>query len=142
MIKINEIRIGNYVIYNNNEIGIITGVQDFLTNKGKVAINNRLDIFYNIENINEIALTDEWMFKFNFVLIKNYKKKQIGVSIKSWFHYERMVQIDIQKYNNDQFFSYCFNTKSSTVFLKSVHEMQNLFYSLTYQELEDETKDL
>jgi len=49
MIAINELRINNYVYYNNehNEIGVITKlITDIITDINYVGINNRIDVHY------------------------------------------------------------------------------------------------
>ena len=69
MIPINELRINNYVYYNNehNEIGIITKlVTELITDINYVGINNRIDVHYLNKHINPIPLTEELLIKFNF----------------------------------------------------------------------------
>lgn len=125
-----ELRLGNYVIYNNNEIGTVSGIQSFLTTEDKVAINERIDIFYNTENINPILLTKEWLFKLGF---EN--------------HFDRVEEINyycIKDFVIEEDF-FCFGYAEPIVYdllrvnsknpLKYVHQLQNLFFALNGEEL-------
>jgi len=113
-VSVTDLRIGNYVIYNNKEIGTITGVQAFLFNNGKVAINQRLDIFYHTENIKPIPLTEEWLLKLGFVSNPYQDRYDKGI-----FHIE------------------CDKTKGETILwlagvphIKYIHQLQNLYHAL------------
>lgn len=125
--KANELRIGNIIEYNNKEIGIVSGVQEFLFNDGKVAINQRVDIFYHVENINSIPLTEEWLLKFGL-------KKYIG-----WDDMEFWCLLD-DGAKPDRFELYKtlqgFESPSGKI-IEHVHTLQNcyFFHELSGEEL-------
>jgi len=126
-----ELRFGNLVYDTKREINIID--LEAIT-------------YISVEPKNQvkpIPLTEKWLLKFGFKKKKNYYKKTNGISVNSWFLDNRFI-IDIQKYNNDNEFGFCFKTNNNTTFIKSVHELQNIFYSLTFDELEymNENKEL
>lgn len=123
MISINDLRINNYVYYNNehNEIGIITKlVTELITDINYVGINNRIDVHYLNKHINPIPLTEEWLIKLGF---NNYfEKGKINIIPKGRLGYE----------NGRTYFN------SWTILEKQpdyVHELQNLYYALTKEEL-------
>ena len=64
--KIEHLRVGNIVGFNVHEVGVITGVQAFVTTSDRVAINNRSDIYYPIERIVPIGLDPTWFIKLGF----------------------------------------------------------------------------
>jgi len=121
-VSVTELRIGNYVIYNNKEIGTITGVQYFLFNNGKVAINQRVDIFYHTENIKPIPLTEEWLLKFGF------EKELDSIYRRNQSHMIEFIFYDEGLLCTSQ--SVCLNK------IKSVHQLQNLYSALTGSELQ------
>lgn len=123
MIAINDLRINNYVYYNNehNEIGIITKlITDIITDINYVGINNRIDIHYLNKHINPIPLTEEWLINFGFD--NKFNKGKINIIPKGRLGYE----------NGRTYFN-------SWVILEKqpdyVHELQNLHYALTKEEL-------
>jgi len=119
-VSVTDLRIGNYVIYNNKEIGTITGVQAFLFNNGKVAINQRLDIFYHTENIKPIPLTEEWLLKLGFVSNPYQDRYDKGI-----FHIEcdkTKGKIDLWVYGSPH--------------IKYIHQIQNLYHALTGLDLQ------
>lgn len=126
VMSINELRLGNLIIYNNNEVGTITGVQDFLINYGKVAINQRIDIFYHIELIEPIELTKEWFNKLGmtYYSLPTKSDRKIGYyTIK----YGNRFKIN----STDGKYSFLNFRKE----IKYVHELQNLYFALTGAEL-------
>jgi hypothetical protein len=132
MIPINELRINNYVYYNNehNEIGIITKlVTELITDINYVGINNRIDVHYLNKHINPIPLTEELLIKFNF------KERKGIINFSDWYTGENT-------FTNDWLFSICqfkdenkFFFKNGFHIIKYVHELQNLYYALTKEEL-------
>tara|TARA_R110002167_G_scaffold4954_2_gene23136 strand:+ start:605 stop:955 length:351 start_codon:yes stop_codon:yes gene_type:complete len=109
-----ELRIGNYV-YSNKFVIKSYGVDGFI------------NILKNIDNFTPIPLTEEWLLKFGFEenCNNNYQisyNQVCGLSItisdyKSWF---------------------C-NLSSTTFYelsnCKHVHQLQNLYFTLTNEEL-------
>jgi hypothetical protein len=131
--KTNELKIGNYIIYNNDEIGVLSGVQDFLINNGKVAINQRIDIFYNIETIKPIELNKEWFNKLGMTYYSLPTKSNRSVGYYT-LKYGNRFKIN----SSDGNYSFINFRKE----VKYVHELQNLYFAITGEELtyENETK--
>lgn len=123
MIPANELRINNLVYYNNqhNEIGLITEIKTSLIPKiDYVGINNRIDVYYQTKHINPIPLTEEWLLKFGFD--NKYNKYKFTIIPKGILNYE----------NGRTYFN------SWTILEKQpdyVHELQNLYFALTGEEL-------
>jgi hypothetical protein len=126
--KANELRIGNFIKYNNEQIGIVSGIQEFLFNNGKVAINQRIDIFYHIENINPIALTEEILLKCGFKDNNYSLDLKLGTKKITFNWYSRIVLTGVRNGY------YCQKYKH----IKYLHQLQNLYFALTGKELEYE----
>ena len=131
MIPVNELRINNYVYYNNKyyELGIITEIKTSLNPKiDYVGINNRIDVYYQTKHINPIPLTEEWLLKFGFT--RHHANYSNGVI------YIKNVP------NNNEFVwgVYPFELGSGFVInksksLKYIHQLQNLHFALIGEEL-------
>lgn len=132
MIKINSLSINNYVYYNNehNEIGVITEIKTSINpNIDYIGLNNRVDIYYQLKHIKGIPISEEWLLKFLF-------KK----SHHDWF-YKSI--ICTSNYQNE--FNICLRTgkitidngynETSIININFIHELQNLYFYLTNQNL-------
>lgn len=131
MIKPNELRIGNY-IYNHFDNILI--VSQIVENKGDYYIHTN---FINgliagnghINNKNPIPLAEDWLLKFNF---KKFGEYEIYNSNDYDF------QID-KSPNDDEY--WCFIGRENKeqrpycVKIKYVHQLQNLYFALTGEEL-------
>lgn len=123
MIPANQLRINNLVYYNNqhNEIGLVTEIKTSLIPKiDYVGINNRIDVYYQTKHINPIPLTEEWLLKFGFD--NKYNKDKFTIIPKGILNYK----------NGRTYFN------SWTILEKQpdyVHELQNLYFALTGEEL-------
>jgi hypothetical protein len=126
MILANELRIGNFV-----DFGEVTS----LSAKNINVIKKNWLFTCDYEDVNPIKLTEEWLIKFGFINVKNYQKYKSGQSSKSWINRSFYIRIDLEKFNNEDYFSFCFRYGSVTLFICSVHELQNLYFSLTKEEL-------
>ena len=126
MIQINELRIGNLIRVN----GILSKIE---------IINNELDEvyflgedFYHSDfccNIEPIQITEEWLLKLGFsVLNESSSGKRYGYVINGVF-------------DSDLTFTFWKTTREAGKFfrrdleLKSVHQLQNLYFALTGAEL-------
>lgn len=104
--KASELRIGNYIIYDGEEIRL------------DVILFSKI-LKYNWANICEpIPLTEEWFFNFGLV-------KEAQSLFKS--HYNKGALF----YEDERCF-YLFNINH----IKYVHQLQNLYFALTGTELE------
>ena len=113
--KAAELRIGNYV-YTDNEYIIKSYSPDGLFN-----------ILTKIENYKPIPLTEEWLLKFGFEDLDTYLKLDFGkLSLVYYVDGEKLyLFID----NGEECGS--FHLKH----IKSVHQLQNLYFALTGKEL-------
>jgi len=106
--KANELRIGNWIEHNQypNDTVII-----------RIEDGKHIDEAIRL-NANPLPLTEEWLIKFGFEKrsLHYFKKDGIILSVED-FYYE------------------CF-LSSNSVIIKYVHQLQNLYFALTNQELE------
>jgi hypothetical protein len=128
----NELRIGNLVwdkifLYSICEIGEILKAEVIDVHNFERALN---EDFYetgsiyslNYENVEPIPLTEEWLLKFGFESGKNRTK---------WLYYKdnkrlichRLIHIKIS------------GSKYNLGYIKYVHQLQNLYFALTGEEL-------
>mgnify|MGYP003670777804 CR=1 FL=1 len=136
-----ELRIGNLVHYNANqkEVGTITGMQSAVSKQCYIYLNNRINSVLDLEEIKPIPLTDEWLFKFGFIKMKNYRTKQLGHSKYDWFK-DNTQFFSIEKHHSGDFnegetFYPTFTFNNCSFALQYVHQLQNLYFSLTKDEL-------
>jgi hypothetical protein len=133
MIQANELRIGNWVKgIGHNVIWLIEGVE-----KGFIFSSNNWRI---VESFEPIPLTEEWLLKFGFEKIK-YNSEETGYG----------VDYVLTKYDEHGFgftleycedFSICILGQKDDVgispnlnVLRNVHQLQNLYFALTGEEL-------
>jgi len=128
--KANELRIGN-LVYPNDDNGTpypVTEIREntiCCTNKGDEEYNWCMpEVVIGLGDIQPIELTEEWLFRFGFK-----KRKVAGF----WFDYRlEYVVIDCMDGSEfDIYFSSLHQTK-----LEYVHQLQNLYFALTGEELE------
>lgn len=118
MIQINELRIGNYVYYNNEhkEVGVITKIiTEIIPQVDYVGINHRNEIHYQSKHINAIPLNVTWLKNFG------YKKEN-----NDFYNLGHIV------WNYDYNHLVC---NKNGITLKYVHQLQNLYFALTGKEL-------
>ena len=115
--KANELRIGNWV--NNNE-------EDYQITSATILQLERGD-----STAKPIPLTEEWLIKFGF------KKDDTGVDVFDqdyfeWYQKEFPI-IGMLSQSNDK--SYIFDENTDTLKIYYVHQLQNLYFALTNEEL-------
>lgn len=121
--KAQELRVGNYFYNSHNEVCAVTTISKWYREFG-----------VNIELINPIPLTEEWLEKFGFENVifdateeyPFWKKNNFKVYKHSKHHYIR------PDYDG---FVYKIPLKHIPIFLEGVHKLQNLYYALTNEEL-------
>jgi hypothetical protein len=132
--KATELRIGNLVYGNMNEICIVTELGNVL--------NPNLVSYREVSNIKAwgqnrqkpIPLTEEWLLKFGFSTT-DYKKGYIGINHKAggiitdFVLTYPLVNGVFQKYFIWE------HSKFKYQELKYVHQLQNLYFALTGEEL-------
>jgi hypothetical protein len=104
--EIKELRIGNYVIDNLGGILKINGIRTES----------------DLSHIRPIPLTEEWLLKFGFSHEDDYMELEVNDSLSIiWVGYLAInMQGGINFLNSNQ---------------KSIHQLQNLYFALTNQEL-------
>ena len=128
-----ELRIGNLVYaktisHHKDSICSITG----LTHKGIYVKYGRGHIIPI--KINPIPLTEEWLWKFGLTL--GYSR--YGYNIPNWmFNLTAFMGIGLNG-NSEWFNVYCVNGEIKQILssIYYVHELQNLYFTLTKEELE------
>lgn len=122
--KANELRLGNYVYDGKKELGKIGAVhKDRLT----VEIPNDNTIFlgrYKIEYAKPIPLTEEFLLKFGFDKVAD----DCWMISKSG----QATYIDLIQ---GEFYYYLEVNTETSIIVKHVHQLQNLYFALTGQEL-------
>jgi hypothetical protein len=110
--KANELRIGN-LVYNPNLKEVrtldILDIRDYA--------EQRL-----IKDFEPIPLTEEWLVKFRFVKEIDDLYLDLSSSFLIWF-------------NDDEFLHYKSNQLETICSIKYVHQLQNLYFALTGEEL-------
>lgn len=142
--KIEELRIGNKIIvtsmdFDGNEIIDIATINT-LSKGGGVTLDfedeDEMQMFTHLEDCKPIPLTEEWLLKFSFEE-DIYTCPENGFKIvDGWSLFDKENQLAIKCYDDFSFSIY--NTKEVEVVIKdpkSVHQLQNLVYALTGEEL-------
>lgn len=119
MIQAHELRIGNYVLLPDRKDPVI--VDQILRYEITVLETGR---FFNLKHVEPIALTTEWLTKFGFDLIESRKTKNTYKSKDCAFPVY---------FFSDGVFS-MLNPKWDVV-LTYVHQLQNLYFALTGEDL-------
>ena len=126
-----ELRIGNLVYYNGNknEIGVVTGMQSTATKQCYIYLNNRVNNTLDLDLIKKIPLTEEWLLKFGFEY-NNYPDS-LTLNVLSFG--------SLNAYSISKDLTIGLSTQSRYMFgttkIKHVHELQNLYFALTNNEL-------
>jgi hypothetical protein len=124
--KANELRIGNLVEYNGNVIDCVDVMCDGINTKDIEGIN--------IVFIHPIPLNEEWLLNFGFSTT-DYKKGYIGIDHKAggiitdFVLTYPLVNGVFQKHFIWE------HSKFKYQELKHVHQLQNLYFALTGEEL-------
>jgi hypothetical protein len=114
MINTKELRIGNYVYTETiDEPYVIEQVYELSD-----TINYALPKYYN-----PLPLTEEWLLKFGF-------EKLVGWDDMEYFNSDG-IHIYLCGNDEENWFEY-----ENDVLIKSVHQLQNLYFALTVIELE------
>jgi len=117
--KASELRIGNYVMDRGNKVLLI----DHWEYKDKIS-EKRIDGYHPfteyVEHLQPIPLTEEWLFKFGFEIGYN-KTKMLDVYCKDFGFL-------IERSNGGNFYY-------KKVYVQHVHQLQNLYFALSGEEL-------
>jgi len=125
---VNELRIGNWLIDYENKIGKVKSIEDY--NVLKVVSNEGVLISYcEIELYKPIPLTEEILLNCGFK-ISSYPET-IFYSII--FDDVALYTLTINRKLGTNVFTY--KNENSITQIKHLHQLQNLYFSLTNQEL-------
>ena len=114
MIQANELRIGNYIFSKETqETQIITGLTD-----ENPFINAITFDYTNYDEIEPIPLTEEWLLKFGF------EHREFSFDKGTFFLMKRTGKPE-----------YLYQAHTKRFQVKSVHQLQNLYFDLTGAEL-------
>ena len=116
-----ELRIGNLVEW-NNEIGIISQLFEMEV----VFKCGESDLYTALK---PIPLTEEWLLKFGF----KYDEDEQGFLLNGFHLENRSNDIYAKNINKEDFG--CWFINSYLLEIKFVHQLQNLYFSLTGREL-------
>jgi hypothetical protein len=115
--KANELRIGNYLEYDLEDVKINSIGRVYLNHKGKNYITNKI----KVKEYEPIPLTEEWLVKFGFYFDGVRYQKEINNNL--WVFVK-----------NNVYGWYCPHIEVSNG-IKYVHLLQNLVFALTGEEL-------
>jgi len=121
-IKASELRIGNLVDL-GNRIAKVTEINHLSC--VVVDLEETQDTIEDYERVQGIILTEEWLLKFGFTLYN----KENPIMFKGVVFIEQRQKTLI----GTQFFTFGF--EGNTIKLKYVHQLQNLYFALTGEEL-------
>ncbi len=123
MIQVNELRIGNYVMTGNIKSIVLEIFASGITHDSKNG--NIVAGHCGWSHINPIPLTEEWLLKFGFTKEDNGWHKKDICNDFSALYWERLAGLDLSV-----------NKRSMHLAnIKYVHQLQNLYFSLTGEEL-------
>lgn len=126
-----ELRIGNYVDY----LGQNSIITDIVRDHGRYFIDTdkfRV-IFLDSIDLNPIPLTEEWLKKCGFDN-SEYKKGYIGIDVR---YTDFVLAYPKTHIEHSEFFCWTFEQGKLQMFkeIKYVHQLQNLYFALTGEEL-------
>ncbi len=123
--KLQELRIGSLVQY-DKQIYKITGLGGWRVSMKQ---EGKGTCFANIDVLNPIPLTEKWLFKFGFKTSDGPESVFYSIEFDEVAKYK--FEIGRTK-GSDVFY---FKTTCFIVQIKYVHQLQNLYYTLTGKEL-------
>ena len=128
--KANELRIGNYI----SRLDLVDihkkRIEQILELGKKATTTGSLKVISNYEDLIPIPLTEEWLIKFGFIKDGKEFNKWCGDYEYSFSFEYGFVFGQLVDYSHE-------------IKIKHVHQLQNLYFALTGEELtikEDETK--
>ena len=115
-----ELRIGNWVTFDGTPLGV--DVSDSPVKMDSKMFHAVIHGFKGYDPFG-IPLTEEWLVKFGF--------KEICLAMNSrWFELENIKIYNHREYDDNEDLIYFDNT-----FIQCVHDLQNLYFALTREEL-------
>lgn len=129
MINSSELKIGNLIQWNEEVPAIVavTGIH-----KDSIDFDGQYKGLMSVERFNPIPLTDDWISKLGF----ENSEKEFGIG----FYHPNTMLFELYRKNKEFGYYYSVRHSNSMVYvlsehLKYVHQLQNLYFCLTGQEL-------
>jgi hypothetical protein len=122
-----ELRIGNFLTVSNNVLAISEIKKDCFRCQQYI---NEWEFLLNDDDIHPIPITEEWLKRFGLKIDTAMDRGSIfGFAVVFTCHYfkDSKSPIWIEQYSEGEF---------SLPHIKYVHQLQNLYFSLTNEELE------
>jgi hypothetical protein len=107
--KANELRIGNFIYNDRNEIFKVNWITEIIESRQSTAI----------------PLTEEWLLKFGFEKLSNGWLRLHICNDWSYLYWDRLAGLELSVNKQGIHFSH----------IKYVHQLQNLYFALTGEEL-------
>lgn len=123
----NELKIGNYVtIFGYDRVNEVTGIVPLVTDEGTI---NNYSIYTNIQSwkismLRPIPLTEDWLLRFGF---QEYEYQKGYFELEDLYICKRTFELC--------FYDSEYGVSGVDVSVKHVHQLQNLYFSLTGKEL-------
>jgi len=136
-----ELRVGNYLLYNDKTITVLEGIsKDDISIRH--LINNHGVGTYIMPStvINPIPLTEGWLVKFGFdkTSFTERHSEVHGWSAEFSIDNRKFALLEVNKSSNWGSRKGCYNVLGISyldVWIKHVHQLQNLYFALTGEEL-------
>lgn len=123
--KASELRIGNYVSYDCATGGYWQEKQVCASNFGITAAGTLL-----CESYKPIPITEDWLIKFGFEENKKYSTPQY------WLQIDKLDDEFLYDIKDKKFYlSHSYDSGSFGIEILYVHQLQNLYFALTGEEL-------
>lgn len=127
MIKISELRIGNFIYWNIPEkINVVHTIKG-ITEKRPQTVPISLGDSY--EEYSGIPITEEWLMKFGC------NPQEITHFKFNYWNKEKDFSVDVELNGHERFFYYLLHNQDRRKTLVYIHQLQNLYFALTGEEL-------
>jgi hypothetical protein len=136
-IDIKELRIGNLALFDGRVV-VVYGLGRIIFDYGLISdhvdiynIDDHEDDYVSIKSLKPIPLTEEWLLRFGFVKDSEYDNTfNLGIEVLNGF---KDFTIDIRA---KVLLLDCMEIK-----IEYVHQLQNLYFAMTGEDLEFKTKN-
>lgn len=123
-LKVSELRIGNRIHYESNEITVIE-INGIRNRVSCIWVDDEYIADYPIETLKPIPLTEDWLVRFGIINGEWFKNS----SYKITYSYGLDGCYDFIHRNANH------NIEMCITFIKHVHQLQNIAFALTGEEL-------
>ena len=125
--KANELRLGNYVNHNIENKAYKVETLSVAPN-GDVLVLHGYFPHCTLDFVSPIPLTEEWLIKFGF-------RKQINEDDVPYYFSNQPMHIGAKRFSGLYENGDCFGLLGNGLNIKYVHQLQNLYFALTGEEL-------